>query len=330
MKSLLLVFAWALTSLAAEAKSFEKGFVRIRPDQRLYVEYREARAGRPTLVLLNGLTWKTLDWQPFVRELDRLDPDVGLILYDPEGMGRTLLDKAPITFDITIENQVRDLHDLLRVLRVGPVTAVGLSYGGGLAIAAADAHPEDFDQVIAMAPFLHRLSDQDEYIRGMIKQHRAVHPLDPRTDRELYFEYLRVLIYTTYYIPEPSMLENPFKNEAVYRMVKGIIDWQAVDHIHRLGSRRFHLMGAKEDLYVKDLELQGLWQNVPEKSRASYVRLKNTTHKIPSVQPEFSACWVKRILDRDPQLFSGLIFEADPTKVADSKNSKEEACGASL
>src|SRR5665213_4014056 len=93
------------TQIHAGTSAWTKGFVQVRANQRLYVEYRKAQPGRPTIFLLNGLTWETTQWQPLVTALDQLDTSIGIVLYDMEGMGKTLLDKAPINFDIPFESQ---------------------------------------------------------------------------------------------------------------------------------------------------------------------------------------------------------------------------------
>ncbi len=73
---------------------------------------------------------------------------------------------------------------------------------------------------MAFAPFIERLTDQDLIIDGWVSEHRLLFPLDPRTKEELYDWYLRVLIYLTYPAAEPVLLENFFKLEATFRMVR--------------------------------------------------------------------------------------------------------------
>lgn len=315
MKIFVLLFAICF-GLNAFAVNWQKGFVKVGSTQRLYVEHRPAKEGKPTIYFLNGLTWSTQDWQPLVAALDVIDPGIGIVLYDMEGMGKTLLNKAPVSFDIPYSHQVRDLKNLKKKLKVrGESILAGLSYGGAIALAFASQFPGEFSQIVVMAPLLERLKDQDTYIKGLVRAHRLNFPFDLRGDNELYDHYLRIFIYTTYHLAEPSILENPFKQEAIYRMVKGIKDWQAWEHLTGFPPQSVHVLGAAEDAYIKDRALQKYWDSLPESSRASYLRIAETGHKIPDERPELTAAWLYYILAKHPDLQRGLFFEGDPKKL---------------
>src|SRR5437870_4588767 len=115
MKSLILALLTLVSASAFgrfEPAVFQKGMVQIRSDRRLYVEQRKAAPGKPTILFCNGLTWSTTQWQPLVEALDKLDPEIGIVLYDMVGMGKTLLDRAPVNYDIPFDNQIQDLKQL--------------------------------------------------------------------------------------------------------------------------------------------------------------------------------------------------------------------------
>jgi pimeloyl-ACP methyl ester carboxylesterase len=300
------------------ARGFVKGFVQVRSDQRLYVEHRKAAPGKPTLFLLNGLTYSTAQWQPLVSALDRLDPHIGIVLYDMEGMGKTLLAKAPVNFDIPIDHQLRDLKDLVRTLAPsieGPSVLAGLSYGGGLGLEYMARHPDDFQSFISMAPFLYRLPDQDQWIQKMIRLTRSSFPSNPASDDDLYDYFLKILVYTTYPSAEPIIYENPFKIEALFRMVKGVKNWRAADSAALLPRGKLHLMAGATDPYVKLPWLKEYWESLPTATaRASFVVFELTPHKLPEERPEFSAQWIMHVLRGNQHLNKGLTFIADPIK----------------
>jgi len=305
----LLTFTFAF----AHARTFTKGFVQIRPDQRLWVEQRKALNGKPTIVFLNGLTWSTREWQPLVEALDLLDSDLGIVLYDMQGMGETLLDKKPVTWDIPFDAQIRDLKSLITKLNLqGPKVLAGLSYGGAGVLDYLALYPDDFDKGIAMSPFLARLPDQDRWIRGMIEYTRQMQPWNTSTDDELYDFYLRQLVFTTYPSAEPVVLENPYKLEAVYRMVKGAKDFKAVDIATKLPKGKLHLMSGEFDPYVSVDWQRSFWADVPEKTRASFIVFRDTSHKLPQERPDFTAAWLLQIVRNNPDLQKGLTFDGDP------------------
>lgn len=298
------------------------GFVQIRDDQRLWVEHRKAKNGKPTIFFANGLTWSTREWKPLVAALNKLDPEFGIVLYDMQGMGRTLLDKAPVTWEIPFESQIHDLKALVENLNIqGPKVIAGLSYGGAVVLEYLARYPDDFEKGIAMAPFLERLPDQDQWIRGMIQMTRRMFPFNPKTDDELYDYWLRQLVYGTYPSAEPIILENPYKIEAIFRMVKGAKDWRALDVAKKLPHKKLHLLAGQEDPFVRLPWLQSFWQATIEASRASFLILRNTAHKLPQERPEIVAAWMMHIFSENPVLNKGLTFEGDPyAKKAKSGN----------
>lgn len=299
--------------LSAHAKpGFKSGFIEIRPGDRLYFEHKRATNGKPTLFLVNGLTYSTTQWQSYVNELLRQDPDLGIFTYDMEGQGRTLLEKAPINFDIPIEKQVNDLHDLRKKLNIqGPATLAGLSYGAAVTLYYASLYPKDFDRFIAIAPFLERLENQDRMIKNYIAVHKHLYPWDPRTEDELYDLYLRVIV-STYPSAEPVILENPFKFEGIYRMVKGAKNWRAIEKAHLLPLRKVHVVGAERDEYVKLDQLTQVAEAYKSRALASFMIVEGTRHKIPEYEPEFLAAWTLKILSGDEWLERGLTFHGDP------------------
>jgi predicted alpha/beta-fold hydrolase len=67
----------------------ETGFVKIRQGHEVYVEYTKAKAGRPTLVLVNGLVYDLRYWDDYIRRLT--DDGIGVVLYNFRGQSKTLL-----------------------------------------------------------------------------------------------------------------------------------------------------------------------------------------------------------------------------------------------
>jgi pimeloyl-ACP methyl ester carboxylesterase len=291
------------------------GLVEIRPGYDLYVEHRPARRGKPTLFLANGLTYTTRQWRRFADAMTRLDPDVGLVLYDMHGMGRTLLADGPATQAIPFASQARDLRDLRRALSIrGSAAVLGLSYGGGVVLKTAAEYPDAFDQFIAMSPFLEPFPDSDHQLKRAVATHRLMFPLDPRSDRELYDFYLRGAIYSTFPVAEPSVLENPYQLEAIFRLVQGAEDWSAGRLIPRYPHDRLHLVAARDDEYVKFDRVTKFLEAVPAGLLQSVLVIEKSHHKLPEERPELSAAWVHQILTGNPDLQRGLIFSADPAR----------------
>jgi len=318
--SLLVSVAGARTT----APAIHSGLVEVRPGHRLFVNYQPAANGKPTLFMLNGLTYSTKEWKSFVTALHGVDPDYGIVLYDMEGMGETLLNKLPVVYDIPIENQVEDLRDLVTALNIhGPISALGLSYGGAVGLKFAAQYPHVFEQMIAAAPFLERMPEQDLLIIRSVRAHRFMWPFDRRSDEELYDLYLRAMV-ATYPLSEPIILRNPFALEGVYRMVKGAKNWLASSVAKLLPRGKVHIVASRADEYVAFDRMQFFVSKIPKNTLASYMVIQDPPlqtllptqkfHKIPELRPRLAAAWVHEILSGNAELQKGLTFWADPVK----------------
>lgn len=285
-----------------------KGFIQVSDGQELYVDYERAESGKPTVVLLNGLTYSTEYWDSFVKELQ--GNGFGILRYDMKGMGKTMLhDRLPVNYSVPHTDQVAELKSLLDTLKIKKVYVLGLSYGGGIAVAFGNSYPKYVAGLILMAPFTEPLKSSDDWIRSQITMTRIAQPWNPSTDDELYDFFLRQFIYTTYPSAEVSVLENPYKLEGVFRLVQGIRKFLAAEHANRLPKNSVHLMIANEDQYIPKQVLKNFWNAIPETARASRIDISLTEHKMPESIPYFSAAWTKEILAGNELLSGGRVFE---------------------
>jgi len=304
--TLLILFCGTGSGLAAK----DSGFIRIGTNE-VYVQHKPAARNASTIVLLNGLTYTTREWAPFASALNSLNPDSGVLRYDMKGMGKTLLnDRLPVDYAISHSNQVKDLKALLDKLGLKKVELVGLSYGGGIGIAFAKAHPSYVTRLILMAPFTEALEDQDKMIKRQIEATRIAFPYNPASDDELYDFFLRQTIYTTYPLAEPIVLENPFKLEAVFRMVQGIRRFKAEEVVKNFPNIPVHLMVANQDQYIPQPVMDRFWAALPDRNRASRINISRSEHKMPEAIPAYAAAWVMEIL-KNPAVADGKIFDGN-------------------
>lgn len=292
---LLLLAFFALPAHATS--SWEDGEFVTVGSEKVFVRHKKASEGAPTLVLLNGLTYSTAHWGAFAGAIERLEPTFGIVRYDMRGMGKTLLEgNLPVNYSISLDSQVEQLKGLLTKLGLKKVELVGLSYGGGVAIAFAAAHPKLVRRIFLMAPFTEALEDQDKIIRAQIASTRITFPFNPATDDELYDYFLRQFIYTTYPSSEPVVLENPFKLEAIFRMVQGIRLFQAAEAGKDLPADSVHLMVANQDQYIPKKVMDRFWSALPKSVRSSRIDISYSEHKIPEAIPGYSAAWITSVI----------------------------------
>lgn len=287
------------------------GFVTLGPQKELFVKYSPPAANMPTVVLINGLTYSTRQWENFVAPL--ASKGIGVLRYDPIGQGETLLKYAPVLAPIRIEDQIQDLYELLIKLKIkGPYNFVGLSYGGGLAAGFAAAYPKLIKNMVLMAPFTRPLEGTDNWIKAQIWATRQIFPYNKASEDDLYDYFLHQIVYATYPQAEPVILENPFKLEATFRLVQGIRKSRPIDWTHKIPAKALHLMIARQDQYVSVNVLDEYWDAVPEKARASRLYINGSEHKMVEAVPNFTAYWVHQILMGNSKLFKGLDYEGYP------------------
>lgn len=306
VRGLLIVFcALAILSPAGAFASADtghlKGFVKIREGRELYVDYIRPAAGRPTIVIINGLTYSTSSWDSFTYAL--YGDGLGILRYDPMGQGRTLLKYAPATAAFDYKEQVDDLRLLLDKLKItAPAHFVGLSYGGALGMYFSTLYPERVASLILMAPFVAPIEGQDQWIKMQVSQTRVMNPLNPATDDELYDYFLKLIVYSTYPYAEPIVLENPYKLEATFRLVQGVRKFLAKDVVAKLPNDKVHLMIARKDQYLENSVHDAFWASLKPRTKGSRIYIEGSEHKIPEAVPRFAAAWVKLIANGDARL----------------------------
>jgi pimeloyl-ACP methyl ester carboxylesterase len=280
--------------------------------RKVWVDYVPPKKGMPTLVLLNGLTYQLGHWDSFVEALSERNSNLGILRFDMIGMGETLLSgKLPVRESIPYSDQVELTRSIMDTLRIERAYVAGLSYGGGIAIAFGAAYPQRVEQLILMAPFTEPMKEMDLWIRGQITLNRFTFPLNPATDDELYDFFLKGFVFSTYPSLEPSVLDNQYKLESVFRMIQGIRKYQTLNDARRLPAGSTHLLVASQDQYIKKEVLDRFWNAVPARSRASRIDISVTEHKIPESIPDYAAAWTLEIISRRKELNTGLNFEGD-------------------
>ncbi len=107
------------------------------------VTYRlvDDNPGRPTLLLIHGLAGSSHTWRHVIPGLAE---DFNVLAPDLLGHGES----AKPTGDYSLGAFASGLRDLLGVLDLGPVTVIGASLGGGIAMQLAYQHPELVDRMI--------------------------------------------------------------------------------------------------------------------------------------------------------------------------------------
>ncbi len=321
-KFFLVCFVFAMHSLgmAATTPDFQ-GLVELSNQQKIYAVHYKAVEGQPTVVLINGLTYTTKNWDKMVQSL--VGHQFGVLSYDPRGMGKTLEATGPAKAVFPIETQADDLALLLNHFQLSQVQLVGFSYGGALSMQFTLKHPERVEKLILMAPYIKPLKQQDDMLNQKVKMHHVFFPLDKRTDDELYDMYLHNYVLTTYPLAEPSLNEHPYRTEATFRLVQGVRKFFILDAIAQLPTGKIHLIQAEKDQYVPKADHEEFWTALSSAQKLSRVTILGSEHKIPEAVPAFAAALVRELVHGSAVLKDGKAFTADP-KTGEVKSSTGE------
>ena len=119
------------------AEEFPVEHVRLHGED---VAYRRGGQG-PVLLLLHGIAGSSGTWIPAMRLLQR---DYTVLAPDFLGHGRSAKPEG----DYSLGNQASAIRDLLHVLGIERVTAVGQSFGGGVALQFAYQFPERCERLV--------------------------------------------------------------------------------------------------------------------------------------------------------------------------------------
>jgi len=287
-----------------------EGWVELRPNHSVFVDYLRPARGKPVAILLNGLTYRTGVWQSYVDELK--GQGLGILRYDPKGHGKTMVRDGYPTAPIDYVEQVRDLKLLMDHFNIRSAHLVTLSYGSAFGAVFATQFPRRVSSLILMAPYIAPLESQDMIIKTQIAQTRMLFPMNPATDDQLYDHFLRQIVYATYPMAEPIVLEHPFKLESTFRLVQGVRRLKLLDIASQLPDGKVHLVLARQDQYVQNFVHDQFWAKVPKSKRASRLYLQGSEHKIPEAVPRFAAWWTRLIIEGDARVSSDRTFEGGP------------------
>ncbi|MGE0764009.1 MAG: alpha/beta fold hydrolase [Bdellovibrionales bacterium] len=321
---------------------YQEDIYEVSPGREIFARVYRGNKNLPAVVLLNGLTQDTEHWNKALPEL--LKSGATVILYDMFHQGRTLghflesrniLSKIgtrpilppllaekngvghlePLLPAATIEQQAADLKSLVRRLELNKVMVVGLSYGGALALQYAVLDPDRVFKVVAMAPYVEPLAEQDQLIKGMVRTYKQTFPFARHNDVDLYDFFLRGLILSTYHLSEPTILKwglmQPYANS---ELARGIRHMPSLELAEQLRPSVLHLGIAGADGYIPRSTLFGFWQKVPREVRASLTVFEGVEHKINESVGPFMGAWLATLVQGRGGFSEGRQWQAFPGK----------------
>lgn len=122
-----------------------------------HVDIWNEAAGQ-TIVALHGFTGSTATWQSLAKNL----PHMRIVAIDLIGHGQTTVPKQESRF--TMDEQLRDLEDIVSQLRLETFILLGYSMGGRIALSYAIEYPHRVEKLLleSASPGLRTLTERME------------------------------------------------------------------------------------------------------------------------------------------------------------------------
>ncbi len=250
----------------------------------VYVEeYMPKSYGRdtPDVCLIHGLVSSVHSFKPVIPKLAEF---ARVIALDLPGFGKS---EKGTGYLYSYENYAATIAELMEILSVKKITAVGHSMGGQICLYLAKYYPDLISELVLMAPssYVGRSS-----IRLRLATYLPLAPLCARflINRSDLRNIFKSVVYDEKHADDESyqIYVTPFKDKAFYQSLIGLIR-------HREGDLK------DEDLYGIAHHTLLLWgendQVVPlsigerlstQLSQASFITYPKTGHLLPKEQPE--------------------------------------------
>ncbi|ETR68590.1 MAG: alpha/beta hydrolase superfamily protein [Candidatus Magnetoglobus multicellularis str. Araruama] len=113
-----------------------------------HISYRyDGEKGTPVIAFINGLTQRTLHWQPYAEYLTKRG--LSVLTYDLLGQGESSKPVLSVDFD----DNVNVLFALMAHLKIEKVHVAGISFGGIIVLKFAIKFPDRTASIVPMSTF---------------------------------------------------------------------------------------------------------------------------------------------------------------------------------
>lgn len=292
--------------------AMKRGYLKLQDGVERYIEWTPAQAGKPTLVLINGLVFHIDRWSKFSEPFRK--QGYGILNYYFRGQILTLrresnYNKTPAFFEtgLTPEGMAQELHEITQTLNLnGPLVVVGLSYGANIAAEFARQYPKQTAMLFMVAPLVRSLdyyNPQGAWINWSLEQIKIWWGpiLGPA-----FYEMAYTMIYKSYLdqrvVPErviPEMRDRPdIYKQSVFHLVRStrVFDLKAY-RFEALRPNSVHFLIGHEDNggpVFRDQERA--YDSVSPRSRGALIFMPESTHAIPEEEPQKAAKYFSQLV----------------------------------
>lgn len=258
------------------------------------IRYKKAQAGKPTVILVNGLVYDSGRWDAMKNILE--ENGFGTITYHHRGQWEQMsyLDNGQTlnASDVSLKNNVDDLKKIAdEILPDEKVNLISLSYGASIAAEFTKLHPEKIENTFFLSPLIKSLEyyePQGAMIRQQMNMMGMFGPMGQYW-ANMYYEN----VFGLYFNNLPMAAEKlnagfgPSYKKALFEQAKTVKDFNL--HNYKFSANhdlKIHLFlaGKEEAKYIPDQ--RAFWEKVSDNQRGSFVTFPNAYHTIPDSHPQ--------------------------------------------
>ncbi len=252
-----------------------------------------------TLLLLPGLDESINDYQLFILKLVEMFPHYSILAIDLRGQGATFLSEEKInSFTIPMSNQITIIEDITSSLSITSLFVIGLSYGAGVALCAANK----LDKIEGLALFAPYVSKFKNFKHGFVGMWYSLVHLNPfyktiaHFSLPLYFRMAR-----DKGLLNPTVTWSRNRLEALTKLSTGILDI-STNHETKLiypMPLGVHLLLGDKDQVVSIGAVEQLYNELDCEKKTMTI-IPNLDHRLLVNNVAICCEWISKLLPYNP------------------------------
>lgn len=259
-------------------------------------------SGKGTPILfINGLGDGMECWSEVLKYAHLKRP---CLLLDLPGQGESLQRDIDSNknwgYDLTVDDQVNALLQLLDHLNIDRFGVVGFSYGGGIALGLVKRVRERLSDIILLLPFILRLDLSFPLSRLWVAQFELFKSLTPTGLRQpfeviekSYERFIRHYMNFRYLgrIPDEK------QRQVAVEISRGIMEFNSFNAISYLPLNKLILVTSGMDTLVPQSLYSEFWHRIPDDQKKAWVKVLNGEHLLLEQDPKFVAQIIVKAID---------------------------------
>lgn len=237
-------------------------------------------------VFLNGLDRDMSDWDKVLGLMKADNPDAMYVRLDLFGQGETASMNPKSKLPYTLQTEM--LKEMFAKLGLAgkKVTFISHSYGGAIAAKFVQENPNAVAQNIMISPFVDFLETHHPSFSPVFSFAKTFSYAFGLKDAYEASIQLNSTLGTTLTWPAFQLLrQTPGKLSDVIELTNGVRDIGMNQAVSAAGATRTSLIYSGLDELIPTSAHLEVWENVPEQSRGSIIRIP-ATHESVTLQPQ--------------------------------------------